>query len=345
MATPNRASPDALSLFSELAEKPWGHNFFQTLRRIESLYPDKPLFGTAARPADEPVRLGQEPSLAFAPSTLAEFKPGGEDTPHRLQSYFFGLFGPNAPLPLHLTEYARDRERQDGDETLRRFADVFHHRLLMLFYRAWANARPAIGLDRPTPRRIDDYVGSTFGIGAPEFRSRDAVDDNAKLYLAGRMALQTRPTEGLLAILEEYMEQSFSCEQFVGEWAQLSREDWPALGVPGSSCVLGQDAVLGRAVWNCQHKFRLACGPLKLNELKRLLPGQPSLERLRDLVRGYVGLVLEWDLNLVLEGKEIPGCRLGRSGELGWTSWLGNRKGEEDAKDILIRPNAALTRI
>ncbi len=342
MAAPNRSSADALKFLAELADEPYGHDFFQTLRRLESLHPDKPLFGTAARPSDEPIRLGQEPTLAFAPSAIADFIPGGGNKPHRLQSYFFGLFGPNAPLPLHLTEYARERERQEDDPTLRSFADMFHHRLLMLFYRAWANARPAIGLDRQSPRRIDTYVGSTFGLGSPEMRNRDSVHDHAKLHLAGRFALQSKPAEGLLAILEEFEEQEFSCEEFVGEWAQLAREDWPALGVAGSGCVLGQDAVLGRSVWNCQHKFRLACGPLGLDELKRFLPEQPSLNRLRDLVRGYVGLVMDWDLNLVLAASEVPGTTLGKTGELGWTSWLGERRDPSDARDVLIRPNAAV---
>ncbi|MEL6236605.1 MAG: type VI secretion system baseplate subunit TssG, partial [Pseudomonadota bacterium] len=31
--------------------------------------------------------------------------------PARLRNLFFGLFGPMGPLPIHLTEYARDRAR------------------------------------------------------------------------------------------------------------------------------------------------------------------------------------------------------------------------------------------
>ena len=66
----------------------------------------------------------------------------------------FGLLGPNGPLPLHLTEYARERLRHAGDPTLSRFLDIFHHRFLALFYRAWAQAQPHVNRDRPERRSL-----------------------------------------------------------------------------------------------------------------------------------------------------------------------------------------------
>lgn len=339
MDAPVRTSADTLTFLRELEESPHRYDFFMALRRLESMYTDKPRLGEGARPVDEPVRLGQEPSLAFAPSALAEFKAGDKDRPHRLQNFFFGIFGPNGPLPLHLTEYARDRERNEDDPTFRRFADIFHHRLLLLFYRAWANTQPTASLDRQTTRQIDTYVGSFFGIGAPEFRRRDSVPDEAKLHMAGRLALQTRCAGGLLSILEDFFDYQFQILEFVGEWLRLASKDWLKLGSLGSACVLGQDSVIGRSIWNCQHKFRIVCGPLRLDEFRRLLPGQSSLFRLRDSVRGYVGFGIDWDLNLVLASSDVPRLALGESGELGWTTWLGERKTNTDADDVIIRPN------
>ena len=341
MDTQAGASADTLKFLRELEESPYRYDFFMALRRIESMYSDKPRLGEAARPCDEPVRLGQEPSMAFAPSAVAGFKAGNKDRPHKLTNFFFGLFGPNGPLPLHLTEYARDRERNENDSTLRGFSDIFHHRLSLLLYRAWANAQPTVGLDRSTTRRIDTYVGSTFGLGAPEFRGRDSVPDETKLHLAGRFALQTRCAEGLLAILGDFFRFPFRIVEYVGEWLRLSSKDWLRLGSVGSACALGQDAIIGGSVWNCQHKFRIVCGPLRLEEFKRLLPGRSGLGCLRDAVRGYVGFGVDWDLNLVLASTDVPRLCLGDSGALGWTAWLGDRKTETDADDVIIRPNAA----
>lgn len=339
MGTSVGTNADSLKFLSELEEAPYLFDFFMALRRLESMHADMPRLGEGARPADEPVRLGQEPSLAFAPSAIAEFRAGDREHPHRLQNLFFGLFGPNGPLPLHLTEYARDRERNEDDPTLRRFADIFHHRLLLLFYRAWANSRPTTSMDRPSTRRIDTYVGSFFGIGAPEFRDRDSVPDDSKLYMAGRLAQQTRCAEGLLASLEEFFDFKFRLEEYVGEWLHLSSRDWLRLGVLGGAGVLGRDAVIGQSIWNCQHKFRIVCGPLRIENFKRLLPGQSGLRRLRDTVRGYVGFAVDWDLNLVLAGQDVPRLTLGRSGELGWTAWLGQRRSALDADEVVIRPN------
>ena len=69
----------------------------------------------------------------------------------------FGLFGPNGPLPIHLTEYARERLQHGGDATLCRFLDVFHHRFLALFYKAWAQAQPHVNRDRPAQDRFVVY--------------------------------------------------------------------------------------------------------------------------------------------------------------------------------------------
>ena len=68
-ATDGRASA-RLALFEALARAPWSFDFFQALRRIEGLFADRPKLGRALRPSDEPVRLSQEASVAFAPSTL-----------------------------------------------------------------------------------------------------------------------------------------------------------------------------------------------------------------------------------------------------------------------------------
>ena len=107
------------------------------------------------------------------------------------------LLGPHGPLPTHLTEYVRDRVRNANDPTFARFLDIFHHRMVTLFYRAWANAQPAVSLDRPGRDRFSFYVGSLFGLGEAMLRERDAVPDFAKLHFAGLLAGPTRPAAGL----------------------------------------------------------------------------------------------------------------------------------------------------
>ena len=138
MAESDRKTSDLIDLFRSLANEPYRFDFFQALRRLECLSTQSPRLGESASPQEDPIRLGQEPSLAFAPSTLSALQSGKDGRPPRLLVHFMGLLGPNGPLPLHLTEFARDRLRNSDDPTFARFLDVFHHRMLSLFYRAWA---------------------------------------------------------------------------------------------------------------------------------------------------------------------------------------------------------------
>jgi len=338
MAGANRATSEAVEFVRALEESPYKFNFFQAMRLIEAGNPGLDRVGTGRRPSAEPIRLGQEPSLAFAPSMLASFKPGDEDSADYLAGYFFGMFGPNGPLPLHLTEYARDRELLSNDGTFRAFADIFHHRMMSLFYRAWAEARPTVQMDRPEQDKFATYVGATFGMGAPAVRDRDALNDHAKLFMAGRLSLQSRPAEGLQAMLEELFLVPMTVEQYVGEWMTLPMEAELKLGSAPSVASLGETATLGARVWGGQHKFRIVCGPLSGEDFRRFLPGEKALAKLCSTVRNYVGDELDWELRLLLVGKETPTTKLGEFGQLGWTSWVGEKQSEEPADDVVLHP-------
>ncbi len=336
MADSDRAASPAVELISALQREPYKFGFYQALRRLECAYHDQQRFGESVRPADDPIRLGQDASLRFAPSTLAAYRPGTDGRPDRLSGYFFGLFGPNGPLPLHLTEYARDRVRNYGDSTLVGFADLFHHRMLCLFYRAWAAAQPTIHFDRPDADRFSGYVGSLFGLGMPSLRARDAMPDLAKLHYCGRLALQTRNAEGLKAILEGFFAMPVAIREFVGEWLRLPKNQLCRLGEARATGTLGMNATLGENVWSCQYKFTIALGPMSFKDYKRLLPGGSSLRRLTAIVRNYIGDELSWDVNLILKEQEVRPLKLGEVGQLGWTTWLTPRPDEEDADDLYL---------
>src|SRR5688572_19293676 len=103
MADPNRTSSHPVTLLEQLEEAPYAFDFFQAIRRLDSADPNKPPTGQSTRAADDPVRFGQEASMAFAPATLQAVEKQ-EGKPPRLIQRFFGLLGPQGALPLHLTE-------------------------------------------------------------------------------------------------------------------------------------------------------------------------------------------------------------------------------------------------
>jgi type VI secretion system protein ImpH len=370
MVAPNdspRSSPSASAeaprgegntgpLFDALAREPWSHDFFALLRRIEGLHRHLPRLGTALRPSAEPVRLGQDAELDFAPAAVMSFRPS-PTAPPRVGVRFLGLFGPMGPLPLHLTEYARDRQRNHGDATFARFADIFHHRMLLLFYRAWAQAQPAVQADRAADDRFAKWVSALFGQGPTPLRHADAVPDAAKRHVAGHLSRSTRNAESIAKVLRQYFSVPIRVEPYVGHWMPLRGEDRSRLGGAGArrTTVLGVSAVAGGKVWDRQYKLRLHIGPLTQAQYASFLPGQPSLIALRDWMRQLVGFELLWDVCLVLEGREVPALVAGKAppgkpatatvaNALGWNTWL-NRKGPHpDSGSLLLNPSRMVAR-
>lgn len=328
------------ALLDAIEREPWRYDFFHALRLIDALQPQRARLGTARRPGDEPVRLGQAPDLSFAPAALHALRRGAQGGPPRIEVRFFGLFGPNGPLPLHLTEYARERLLHHRDETLARFADLFHHRLLLLFYRAWAQAQPAANLDRSADDRFAAFVGSLIGIGTPALQQRDAVPDHAKLHASGWLVRQARSAEGLEALLSGWLRRPVRVQQFAGAWLGLQPGERTTLGRRragrrNDTAQLGRGAVLGAMVWDRQHHFAIQVGPLDHPAFDALLPGGGALPGVVALVEHYVGDEFGWNLELGLHRNEIRAARPGRHGRLGWDSWLGERGPARHPADAL----------
>lgn len=344
MSVPRRAD-----VIARLSAAPARFDLFSALLRLESASPDKPRFGAAARPADEPVRVAQQVGLAFPPSAIGSVTAvaGGTDTAARIEQRVFGLTGPNGPLPVHLTEYAYERMLHHGDSTFARFLDLLTHRLALLFYRAWAQAQPAVGLMRPERAPVDRALACLFGNGAPQLRETDALGEHPRLHFAGRLARGARDAEGLGGWIRERFGVAVRIEQFRGHWMALPQRQRTRLGRRAESR-LGQGAVLGGQVWDVQHRFGIVLGPLDWDQYRRFVPGARDLDELAAMVRQYVGLELAWDLRLLLRRDVAPPLRMARelqdsgAGRLGRTAWLGRRR--RDADEMLIDGDWLLAR-
>lgn len=329
----------ATRLEDALQQEPHRYGFFQVMRLLECAYQDKARFGTSPRPSQEPpIRLGQHVSLSFESSTLSSFTQRKQGLTPLLKQRFFGLFGPNGPMPIHLTEYSHERTHHYRDNTLAGFADMFHHRLISLFYRAWANTEPTVNFDHPDSDIFSTYIGSLAGFGADTLRDRDAMPDLAKFYYTGFLASQHKSAEGLRALLADYFCLTVSVEQFVGEWLTIQPSDLTRLGESPLTGELGCSVILGSQVWGCQHKFRIRFDALNLNDYLSLLPNGYRLDQLTAIIRNYIGDELSWDVNLVLKKDQVPQMRLGETTHLGWTSWLGERSSNHDADDLKLNP-------
>jgi len=338
MASPAGNTADAVALENALRDHPESFEFFEAIRRLECAFPERPRLGHSAKASDDFVRLGQTPSLAFPPKTVDRYRPGGGGKPARMRGLFFGLFGPNGPLPLHLTEYAIDRELNSKDRTFGAFADIFHHRMMSLFYRSWADAQPTVQLDRPAEDHFQLYMGALVGLATPDLDNRDALPDQFKRFFAGRLLQQARNAEGLKGLLERFFRIPVSIVEFIAEWMRLPPASFLRLGASGEVAALGLTTVTGEYVCGSQQRFRLRLGPLTRAEFNNFLPGGEALSQLVAAVKTYVGEEKAWDVQLVLKKADVPVTRLGHGGRMGLTTWMGSPQQDADVDEVILRP-------
>jgi type VI secretion system protein ImpH len=340
-----RPSASYAEWLRRLVDAPYRHDFYLALRRIDSAHPHLPRLGEAMRPADEPVRVAQSAELSFAPASIDAVQFQADGTP-RVMQRIFGLIGPNGPLPMHITELARDRAKHHADPVLQRFLDTLTNRFALLFYRAWASAQPAVSLDRAGDTAFARRLGALFGIGSETLVQRDALGEGPKLHFTGRLARQARDADGLLAWCRSVFDVPVHVEQWRGHWMPLARDEQTRLRARDGQGV-GRGAVLGSSVWDVQHKFRVVIGPVDLARYLAFLPGGRDLDRLHAIVRQWVGLEFAWDLQVILARAEVPRLHLRHgdaAGRLGRTSWLGRYRRDGDARDMTIDVEGTLGR-
>jgi type VI secretion system protein ImpH len=334
---------------AQCAPTPWAFDYFALLRRLETLAgPQAPRWGQALRPSAEAVRIGQEPSLSFAPAAFSRFDMDAQ--PPRLRQQFFSYLGPNGPLPVHLSDFIRERALNHGDPTWLAFLDAFLHRFGLHLYRAWAQARPAVGMDRPGEDRFRAQIGALVGIGQPARQRRDEVHDDARLYFAGHLARRVHNAESVESVLSAYFETPVRLEPWVGQWlrppaSELTHLRWGAIAANrAASQRLGRGALMGTRVWDRQHRVRLHIGPLPLARYRDFLPTGRARAPLRRWMQQLLGDELAWDAQLILHKEDVPPTRLGtHSGNaprLGWVSWVGQRPRARDAADVRIGEHA-----
>ncbi|MFJ5368601.1 type VI secretion system baseplate subunit TssG [Bosea sp. CER48] len=303
---------------AQLETEPWRFDFYAVMRRLERSFPERGRIGDVASRRDEYVALGEQAFLDFPASTIAGADRDGQGR-LRLFVKFLGLLGPQGALPLATTEESYHWQVA-RDDAFPRFLDIFNHRFLQLFYRAWANSRPVAQHDRPELDRFAAYIGSMIGVGTKPYLKRDTVPDAEKLAYAGLMGAQAKSASRLQSYLSGLFKAEIEIEQFVGMWLAFDPADRSRLG--GRHCTLGGDALLGAGVYSVEDKFRVKVVASDLGQFERFLPNGDRCEPLADAVFLHLGEQFEWDVELALPVGEVKPVRLGRSGHLGWTSWM-----------------------
>jgi len=332
---------EAQPLDERLLEHPYEYDFFQAVRLLHLILNDRPGVGRIAKPDEEPVRFKARQSLEFPPSSLHSLST--EADPPQMAVAFIGLTGVQGVLPHHYTEHILARAPAK-DFAMAEFFDLFNHRIVSLFYRAWEKHRLPVRFQLAAAKgELDEFTQYLFdwiGMGTPRLRGRMAIRDEALLRYAGLLGQRPPCAVALEAILHDYFGAPVEIEEFVGVWYRLAKDDQCNLDEVASRNQLGEGAIAGDAVWDPQARFRVRLGPLKLSTFTEFLPDGRAVQELRDLVRFYIGPLLQFDLQLVLKAEEVPWSRLGDESpagpRIGWCGWLKTGEFAQDADDALF---------
>ncbi|HSK74085.1 MAG TPA: type VI secretion system baseplate subunit TssG [Pyrinomonadaceae bacterium] len=323
------------------ADEPYRFEFFQAVRLLEKIFPERKPVGGAALPDEEVVRFRSRMSLNFPASELYDLTDSVDDrtgiTKHELVINFMGMTGPIGVLPVHYTELLIDRARY-RDTAMWAFLDIYTHRSASLFYRAWEKYRFPVQYERGNDH-FTEYLFDIVGLGTKGLRGRMALEDESLLPYAGLIANKPHSANSLEQILSDYFSIKAKTQQFFGQWIDLEEADFSRIGTQNNT--LGLNTIIGTQIWDQQSKFRLRLGALSFDQFQSFLPNGTAHKPLKSIVRFMIGLELDFDTQLILEAKQVPACilttRAKRRPMLGWTSWLKTQPFEEDDEQVVLQ--------
>ncbi|MGV3346072.1 type VI secretion system baseplate subunit TssG [Enterobacteriaceae bacterium LUAb1] len=299
-------------------EAPWRSGFISIMRAIAARTSTLPAPGTATLPTQEVFRIGQSAHMMFAPREISHISQQQEKI--SLQLFGLGIWGPQGAMPLHISEMVYSRSELH-DTALIDFVNLFHHRALSHFYRAWFASQDTASLDRQQDEKFSFYTGSLVGLNAYELNNSE-LPLHARLASSAHLIREARNPEGLVGALQYYFQIPVKMQEYARQWIFLQPSDQTQLGRVDGAMLLGDGAILGDTVSDRQHKFLLILGPLTLNQYLRLSPWGQDLPVLREWVRNFVGFEYAWEVGLVLAADEVPEATLDGTFQLGYTCWL-----------------------
>lgn len=300
-------------------------DFFELLRQLETA---QQRFGRAGGPRREPARLGQAARLGFAASDIARIDVPDAERPPQVSVNVIGLLGPEGPMPLHLTRWVMNRLSnrwfaggggETSDTTFLDFANLLQHRMMALYWRAWADARAEVHVAHGSGGRVSALARALAGLGLPETETGDRRIDGPKLHHATSLVQEARSPERLTTFLETVLGLPVQLAEFTGAWVDIPGHLQTRLGAAHAG--LGTQAVAGARVFDRASRAEIRIGPLAQEEFTAFLDDPGRWERLRHAVIFASGKDLHFSLRLVLAPGEAPAARLGAA-RLGRTAWL-----------------------
>lgn len=306
-----------------LKQLPSEFDFYQAVYCLERQFGNEQKrwqgVGRDGFPKRELVRFKSVQHLGFPgqPISKIESRPASEDGEAvAMHVSFMGLTGPSGVLPQHYTELVLQRLKQ-RDKSMRDFYDLFNHRLVSLYYRAWEKYRFACQYE------IAEQNNDSF---STVLTTLSGAENSLGLYYAGAFSKSNRSAQQLRQIITDLLGANVQIEPLQGRWLTLAPAEQTRLGqriMPeGQHSALGVSAMLGQRVWHVSSAIELVITASE--NTAELLPGTNKHRLLQNIIADY--LAPDIQVRVTLNGRycDFPAAQLssaqtclGRSGRLG----------------------------
>jgi type VI secretion system protein ImpH len=322
-------------LIQALLKEGFRFSFFQAVRLLQHATPDAVPVGHQGPVGKETIRFRPVLDLNFASSDIEKITavPQADGSKrYEIATTFLSIYGAVSPLPTYFTEELMGQE----EESLQKeFLDLFHHRAISLFYRVWEKYRYTARFSSDG----SDYFSRRFQmlLGIDRLPADHRVGAVRLLGLSGLLTQVPRSASSLRSIISDYFEGiPVRVDSCVGRWLPIPEDQRNRLAL--SNTRLGKDLSLGERVFDRSCTFRVALGPLELEDFMAFLPcgdRMPELRELTDLVNGDG---LDYEVELRLREDQIPPLQLSSpTARLGWSSWLGSRGAADSRIRFLVK--------
>lgn len=353
------------SVGRELFDNPWKFDFFEAVLLLQQLAADDDAanaapIGRFAQPSQESLRFCVPHSQAFPTASIQAIRWDSQQQRPRVSINFMGLTGPSGTLPRSYTQRLQEIEatsRHHDRHALRDWLDNFNHRMVSLFFDAWAKYRFPVAIRRQSfepvnrqskPAIVRVALSAFAGLPAPQPEAFDRESDRQPvardelLGLAGLLSQRPMNASNLQSALQQMLGVPIRIKQFDGCWLNLETDSQTRLGE--SQCQLGRNAKLGERIWSRQQKIQIEVGPLSAVEFQRFLPPSEThrgegFRRLSELVRVCVGASLDFDIRPILKIEQPLSSQLCANESitrLGIDSWIGTPVDSAIADDAIF---------
>lgn len=335
MATQDRKKTSALK--QKIEASPWRFDFFQLVRLLEAENSKNALseVGDFTPASSEPLKFKTNPQLNFEPAPVKSVSKSKNSAHTKIETNFWGLNGSSGILPFHYSELIIQRIRHN-DHALKDFLDIFNHRSISLFYKAWLKHRPWL------KQANKDRVYSKFNVNKHEellkgltglSNEKNASFNKPKgawLNYAGFGASRICSASLLKYAVQHHFGLNIRINEFKGQWEHLPLDVRSQLGNRkslGINNILGVNTLIGSRCWNAQNRFEIKIIDIEYTQFMTFAPGSEKLNALYQLIKFKVGTELDFDLTLKVQKKKLHPAKFSASSppQLGWNSRLKSR--------------------